>query len=99
MVPAERIAIFRSDSDRNVGLPDQRACSRTQARYCSIARHRSTSTLCARALVKGWATDDERQSKMKGGDRFDGPSKTITDAHFLLFSGITWNRMPNVSNS
>ncbi len=31
---------------------------------------------------------------MKVGDRFEGPSKTITDAHFLLFSGITGDVHP-----
>lgn len=31
---------------------------------------------------------------MQVGDRFEGPSKTITDAHFLLFSGITGDVHP-----
>jgi 3-hydroxybutyryl-CoA dehydratase len=28
------------------------------------------------------------------GERFEGPSKTLTDAHFLLFSGITGDTHP-----
>ena len=28
------------------------------------------------------------------GDTFEGPSKTLTDAHFLLFSGITGDTHP-----
>ncbi len=32
---------------------------------------------------------------MKVGDVFEGPSKTLTDAHFLLFSGITGDVHPS----
>jgi acyl dehydratase len=32
--------------------------------------------------------------EMKPGDTFEGPSKTLTDAHFLLFSGITGDVHP-----
>lgn len=31
---------------------------------------------------------------MQSGTRFEGPSKTLTDAHFLLFSGITGDVHP-----
>jgi 3-hydroxybutyryl-CoA dehydratase len=31
---------------------------------------------------------------MKIGDTFEGPSKTLTDAHFLFFSGITGDVHP-----
>jgi acyl dehydratase len=31
---------------------------------------------------------------MNVGDTFDGPSRTLTDAHFLLFSGITGDVHP-----
>src|SRR4051812_5637173 len=32
---------------------------------------------------------------MNIGDTFEGPSKTLTDAHFLLFSGITGDVHPS----
>ena len=32
--------------------------------------------------------------ELKEGIAFDGPSKTLTDAHFLLFSGITGDTHP-----
>jgi acyl dehydratase len=40
--------------------------------------------------------DSKREAPvaMKPGDSFDGPSKTLTDAHFLLFSGITGDVHP-----
>ena len=31
---------------------------------------------------------------IKVGEVFDGPSKTLTDAHFLLFSGVTGDVHP-----
>ncbi|HEX4325240.1 MAG TPA: MaoC/PaaZ C-terminal domain-containing protein [Burkholderiales bacterium] len=31
---------------------------------------------------------------LRQGDTFEGPSKTLTDAHFLLFSGITGDTHP-----
>ena len=31
---------------------------------------------------------------LKVGEQFEGPSKTLTDAHFLLFSGITSDAHP-----
>jgi acyl dehydratase len=35
-----------------------------------------------------------KPKKLKVGDTFDGPSKTLTDAHFLLFSGVTGDVHP-----
>jgi acyl dehydratase len=35
-----------------------------------------------------------KTSSIKPGDAFEGPSKTITDAHFLFFSGITGDVHP-----
>jgi acyl dehydratase len=35
-----------------------------------------------------------KTKKLKVGDIFDGPSKTLTDAHFLLFSGVTGDVHP-----
>jgi acyl dehydratase len=34
------------------------------------------------------------QAPLQVGEVFDGPSKTLTDAHFLLFSGITGDVHP-----
>ena len=31
---------------------------------------------------------------LQPGDTFEGPSKTLTDAHFLLFSGVTGDTHP-----
>ena len=31
---------------------------------------------------------------LKVGEVFEGPSKTLTDAHFLLFSGLTGDVHP-----
>ena len=31
---------------------------------------------------------------LQTGDIFEGPSKTLTDAHFLLFSGVTGDTHP-----
>ena len=33
-------------------------------------------------------------SALKPGDTFEGPSKTLTDAHFLMFSGVTGDVHP-----
>lgn len=35
-----------------------------------------------------------KTNKLSVGDIFDGPSKTLTDAHFLLFSGVTGDVHP-----
>jgi 3-hydroxybutyryl-CoA dehydratase len=34
------------------------------------------------------------QAPLKVGETFGGPSKTLTDAHFLLFSGVTGDAHP-----
>lgn len=34
------------------------------------------------------------KAEMKAGMRFEGPSKTLTDAHFLFFSGLTGDVHP-----
>ena len=34
-------------------------------------------------------------AKMRVGETFEGPSKTLTDAHFLLFSGLTGDVHPS----
>jgi len=34
------------------------------------------------------------QAQLQIGETFEGPSKTLTDAHFLLFSGITGDVHP-----
>ncbi len=34
------------------------------------------------------------EAKLKPGETFEGPTKTLTDAHFLLFSGITGDVHP-----
>lgn len=36
----------------------------------------------------------ENREPLREGEIFDGPSKTLTDAHFLLFSGITGDVHP-----
>ena len=36
----------------------------------------------------------ESKPGLKPGATFDGPSKTLTDAHFLLFSGVTGDVHP-----
>ncbi|MES2414789.1 MAG: MaoC/PaaZ C-terminal domain-containing protein [Pseudomonadota bacterium] len=36
----------------------------------------------------------EKSIDIKPGDTFHGPSKTLTDAHFLLFSGVTGDVHP-----
>jgi 3-hydroxybutyryl-CoA dehydratase len=35
-----------------------------------------------------------KASPLQAGEEFEGPSKTLTDAHFLLFSGITGDVHP-----
>ena len=37
----------------------------------------------------------ENHEPLREGEIFDGPSKTLTDAHFLLFSGITGDVHPS----
>lgn len=37
----------------------------------------------------------DRSSELKPGLTFSGPSKTLTDAHFLLFSGVTGDTHPS----
>src|SRR5437660_10577006 len=34
------------------------------------------------------------QVKIRRGDTFEGPSKTLNDAHFLFFSGLTGDAHP-----
>lgn len=36
----------------------------------------------------------DAKAQLKPGETFEGPSKTLTDAHFLLFSGITGDVHP-----
>ncbi len=36
----------------------------------------------------------EKHEPLREGEIFDGPSKTLTDAHFLLFSGVTGDVHP-----
>ncbi len=35
-----------------------------------------------------------RSAPLKVGETFEGPSKTLTDAHFLMFSGVTGDTHP-----
>ncbi len=37
----------------------------------------------------------DNREPLREGEIFDGPSKTLTDAHFLLFSGITGDVHPS----
>jgi acyl dehydratase len=37
----------------------------------------------------------DRSPELKPGLSFNGPSKTLTDAHFLLFSGVTGDTHPS----
>ena len=45
--------------------------------------------------VHGVSADGQRWFEdFKVGDRFESPSKTLTDAHFLFFSGMTGDAHP-----
>jgi 3-hydroxybutyryl-CoA dehydratase len=56
------------------------------------------AALCARLCrldeLYSFSRQRTLQMNLKPGATFEGPSKTLTDAHFLLFSGITGDVHP-----
>src|SRR4029453_1766141 len=49
----------------------------------------------ARAVLERLGSNGQRFFEdFRVGDRFESPSKTLTDAHFLFFSGLTGDAHP-----
>src|SRR5689334_1779447 len=75
--------------------PPTRRIVRTQAVRSKKAPATAMPMRMASTIRAATSPDMSTSDSLAEGETFEGPSKTLTDAHFLLFSGVTGDVHPS----